>query len=69
MTSVSHEHQTKATLDLLKQRGEQGAFNWELAEISLQYNGRIFYLRHHDGLTIRKYKTKNPNTFRYVLEE
>ena len=39
------ENQSGKILQLLKDRGQQGAYNWELVKIALKYTGRISDLR------------------------
>ena len=58
-------------LKLLQVAGDYGVANHKLAEISLQYNARIFDLRHRHGHDIRKrrvyYGTRPSETFMYYL--
>ena len=59
-------------LRLLREAGRNGVPNYKLAEISLQYNGRIHSLTNH-GHDIKKERIyhgiKASNTYRYYLAE
>lgn len=63
--------QTVATLELLKRKGKYGASNKELSNISLQYNYKIYELRHDYGYEIhtrRMYRNgKASYTYVYYL--
>ena len=45
--------QAMRILELLKERGKEGATNYELMKISYQYPARLHTLRHRDGHTIK----------------
>lgn len=63
--------QADRILYLLKQAGNQGVPNYRLAEVSLQYNGRVHELRHKSGYDIRKTRVYNGSvptaTYMYYL--
>jgi hypothetical protein len=71
MTNVLSNTQGEQILRLIRAAGPGGVPNHQLAAISLQYNARIFTLRHTRKLDIRKkriYKRGQPTeTYHYYL--
>lgn len=69
---MSNLSQNSRVLKLLKSRGQLGAYNYDLAKISLRYGARLKDLR-EDGyniITERQYVAgRASNSFKYVLIE
>ena len=63
--------QTGRVLQMLKQAGQRGVYNYELTKVSLQYTGRIYALRQegHNILCERQLLRNGQasNTFKYIL--
>ena len=51
--------QAEEILELLRERGSQGASNFELMRISYQYPARLHTLRHRDGHEISNVLVKD----------
>lgn len=51
--------QATQILNLLKDRGDRGASNFELMQIAFQYPARIHQLRHKDGYNIKSEHVKD----------
>lgn len=60
--------QADRILALLRERGAQGATNYELMKISYQYPARIHTLRHKRGFTIRRVHLDG-TAWKFYLEE
>ena len=64
--------QTEQILNIIKASGAEGVPNHVLSNISLQYNAKIFILRHARGLDIRKRRIQrngaDSDTYNYYLK-
>ena len=61
------DNQCAKILRFLKERGQQGAYNWELCRIALKYTGRISDLRQqrHHIVCIAEDPTRGLYRYRY----
>jgi hypothetical protein len=61
------ESQCKKILELLKARGNQGATNYELAQIALKYTSRVSDLREQGWRILSTCESMKKGVFRYHL--
>jgi hypothetical protein len=65
---IMYKSKTEKVLDFLRERGEEGATNFELSTISLNYTSCISNL-YKQGHIIECRQTGNSDTYKYILRK
>jgi predicted transcriptional regulator len=62
------QSQNEKIINFLRERGEEGATNFELSKISLNYTSRLSFLN-KQGHVIETLQTDKKGVFKYVLKK